>query len=84
MSTEKQQNIVELDVREQLRNKIEPLQLIMSTVKSLKPDDIFLLHATFKPVPLLTAMKAKGFACEVEQLEKEHWVVRFYKKGERQ
>ena len=72
---------VELDVREQLRNKQEPFQLIMDTVKTLQKEDIFVLHATFKPTPLLGLMKVKGFTNEIEQLEKDHWVVIFRHKS---
>ena len=72
---------VELDVREQLRNKQEPFQLIMDTVKTLQKEDVFVLHATFKPTPLLGLMKVKGFTNEIEQLEKDHWVVTFRHKS---
>lgn len=72
---------VELDVREQLRNKQEPFQLIMDTVKTVGKEDVFILHATFKPTPLLGLMKVKGFTSEVEQLEKDHWVVTFRHKS---
>jgi len=72
---------VELDVREQLRNKQEPFQLIMDTVKTLEKGDTFVLHATFKPTPLLGLMKVKGFTHEIEQLEKDHWVVTFRHKS---
>jgi len=72
--------IVELDVREQLRNKLEPFQLIMDTVKTLGPDDIFVLHATFKPTPLLGIMKMKGYANKAENVGKEHWKVTFVRK----
>lgn len=74
------QNIVELDVREDLRNKLEPFQKIMAAVNSLGPDDIFVLHATIKPVPLFTVLKAKGYTHEAEQLEKDHWIITFTKK----
>lgn len=74
---------VELDVREQLRNKQEPFQLIMDTVKTLQKGDTFVLHATFKPTPLLGLMKVKGFTHEVEQLDKDHWVVTFRHKSNR-
>src|SRR5690606_6161505 len=73
-------NIVELDVREQLRNKLEPFQLIMDTVKKLKKDELFILHATFKPTPLLGVLKLKGFVNKVEQRDKDHWVVTFVNK----
>ncbi len=75
---------VELDVREQLRNKQEPFQLIMDTVKTLQKGDTFVLHATFKPTPLLGLMKVKGFTHEIEQLEKDHWVVTFRHKSNKE
>ncbi|NNV04026.1 DUF2249 domain-containing protein [Anoxybacillus sediminis] len=77
--------IVELDVRPHLRKKLEPFQLIMETVKTLGPDDTFVLHTTFKPVPLLGLMKAKGFAYKTERLANDHWKVTFVpraRKGE--
>lgn len=72
--------MIELDVREDLKNKLEPFQKIMDAVKELKnPNDVFILHATFKPVPLFTVLKAKGFAYEAEEIEKKHWKVTFIK-----
>lgn len=71
---------VELDVRPQLRKKLEPFQMIMDTVKSLDKDDIFVLHATFKPTPLLGLMRTKGFVNKTEKLSKDHWVVTFVNK----
>lgn len=73
--------IVELDVREDLKNKIEPFQKIMEAIKELKKDDIFILHAPFKPAPLFTVLKAKGFSHEAEELEKKHWKVIFTKQS---
>jgi hypothetical protein len=45
--------IIELDVRAQLRKKLEPVQLIMNAVNLLEKDEMLLHHATFKPTPLL-------------------------------
>lgn len=72
--------IVELDVRPHLTKKVEPFQLIMDTVKELDVEDIFILHATFKPTPLLGVLKMKGFVNKVERKEKDHWVVSFVNK----
>ncbi|TKC19664.1 DUF2249 domain-containing protein [Robertmurraya kyonggiensis] len=74
--------IVELDVREDLKNKIEPFQKIMEAIKNLGAGDVFILHAPFKPAPLFTVLKAKGFEHEVEEIEKKHWKVTFTKKGD--
>ena len=46
--------LLNLDVREDLNNKIEPFQKIMEAVGDLNEDnDTFILHAPFKPVPFL-------------------------------
>lgn len=74
--------IIELDVREDLKNKIEPFQKIMEAIKELKNEnDTFILHAPFKPVPLFAVLKAKGFSHEEEEVEKKHWKVTFIKKA---
>lgn len=75
--------VVELDVRPYLRKKLEPFQVIMDTVKSLEKDDTFVLHATFKPTPLLTLLKTKGYRNEVKQKDKEHWIVTFTHKSQK-
>lgn len=71
------QETVELDVRPYLRKNLEPFQVIMDTVKTLKKDQMLKLHATFKPTPLLEVMKTKGFIYKTEKLAKEHWIVTF-------
>jgi uncharacterized protein (DUF2249 family) len=72
---------VELDVRPHLKKKLEPFQLIMEQVKTLDKDDTFVLHATFKPTPLLALMKTKGFHNKVEKIGDEHWAVTFVHKS---
>lgn len=72
--------LVELDVREDLRNKQEPFQKIMGAVQSLEQvGDVFILHAIFEPVPLLTVFKSKGFDNEVEKIAEDHWKITFTK-----
>ncbi|CAG7641744.1 hypothetical protein PAESOLCIP111_04264 [Paenibacillus solanacearum] len=72
--------IVELDVRPYLRKKLEPFQLIMDVVNRLEKNDIFVLHATFKPTPLFGVLKMKGLAGKAEQQDKEHWISTFVNK----
>jgi uncharacterized protein (DUF2249 family) len=72
---------VELDVRPHLKKKLEPFQIIMDTVKTLQKEDLFVLHATFKPTPLLGLMKTKGFHNKVEKRGDEHWVTTFAHKS---
>ncbi|OXM87606.1 hypothetical protein CF651_04305 [Paenibacillus rigui] len=69
--------IVELDVRPYLRQKLEPFKLIMDTVASLEPEDVFMMHALFKPTPLLGVMKVKGYAHKAEEMEEGYWIVAF-------
>lgn len=73
----KDAHVVELDVRPYLRNKLEPFQVIMDTVGKLEKDDVFVLHATFKPTPLFGVLKIKGFAGKAEQVGKDHWISTF-------
>lgn len=73
-------NIVELDVRPHLSKKLEPFQLIMDTVKELKHEDVLVLHAPFKPTPLLGILKMKGYSSTSERLESNHWVTKFVHK----
>jgi len=72
--------IVELDVRPHLSKKLEPFQLIMDTVKGLHPQDVFVLHAPFKPTPLLGILKMKGYSSTAERIGTDHWVTTFVHK----
>ncbi len=78
---ESEAHIVELDVRPYLRKKLEPFQMIMDAVKQLDKEDTFVLHATFKPTPLIGVMKTKGFAAKMERIQKDHWIVTFVHKS---
>lgn len=75
----KDSNAIELDVRPLLKEKKDPFQEIMSVVQSLKDDQEFILHALFKPTPLLGVMKLKGYQSQVEQLDEKHFKVTFRK-----
>ncbi|MEO2258253.1 DUF2249 domain-containing protein [Paenibacillus amylolyticus] len=73
-------HIVELDVRPHLSKKLEPFQLIMDTVKGLQHEDVFVLHAPFKPTPLLGILKMKGYSSTSERKGSDHWVTTFVHK----
>ena len=79
----KGKKVVELDVREDLKNKREPFKKIMEAIKPLQEGDQFILHAIFKPTPLLKLLKAKGFSYEVQQQAPDHWTVIFTKQKRR-
>ncbi|WP_040290891.1 DUF2249 domain-containing protein [Alicyclobacillus hesperidum] len=72
--------IVSLDVREILRAKGEPFHLIMETVSTVDDRDVFELHATFRPDPLIRVLAKQGFANSVVEEEPDHFIVQFYKK----
>jgi len=72
--------VVELDVREDLKNKLEPFQKIMGAIKDLESGDTFILHAPFKPTPLFGVLKAKGFSNDAEEIDENHWKITFVKK----
>lgn len=76
-----EKKVIELDVREDIKNKLEPFQKIMEAIKDLQGNDVFILHAPFKPTPLLPIMKGKGFMYEAEKLDHKHWKITFVKKG---
>lgn len=74
-------NKVELDVREELRSKRDPFEIIMGAVKKMDKDDLLVLHATIKPVPLLGLMKLKGYTGKSDRVAPDHWVTRFVHKS---
>lgn len=82
--SEQRPNIVELDVRPMLKKKVEPFQAIMDTVKKLDIDDMFVLHATFKPKPLFGVLKLKGLVGKAEKIADEHWISTFVNKKNKQ
>ncbi|HET7658622.1 MAG TPA: DUF2249 domain-containing protein [Bacillales bacterium] len=70
---------VELDVRPLLEENKEPFKDIMEAVNSLGPNDVFILHATFKPIPLFKVLERKGFQHEDTHEGESHWIIRFWK-----
>lgn len=73
---------ITLDVREQLRNKLEPFAQIMAAVKSLQPGDRLVILAIFEPKPLYTVMRLRGYDHHTERIDEGDWKVTFYQKGE--
>lgn len=71
------QTYVDLDVRPILRGGGEPFEKIMKTVEGLRPDQGLRLYATFKPIPLLQVLGAKGFTFDARELDGGDWEVLF-------
>lgn len=72
--------VVVLDVREILLKKGEPFQLIMEHVDALVQDEVFELHATFEPTPLIRFLSQRGFRHAVRRLADDHVVSQFTKR----
>lgn len=72
-------DVVDLDVREQLRSGGEPFQRIMTAASGLAPDAVLRVRAIFEPVPLYAVMASRGFEHWTEQLDAEDWRVWFYR-----
>ncbi|WP_226037671.1 DUF2249 domain-containing protein [Aquibacillus saliphilus] len=71
--------IVEVDVREEIKQNIEPFSKIMNAVKSLEGDQQLVLHAPFNPFPLFKVLKKKGYEHESVKVDKKHWKIIFTK-----
>jgi hypothetical protein len=74
--------IVELDVREDLRSGREPFSRIMSTVSTLRDDEVLHLRAIFEPVPLFKALGKRGFVHEAHAHAADDWSVWFWRPAE--
>jgi TusA-related sulfurtransferase len=70
--------IMELDVRDDLRNGGEPFSRIMDARRSLPAGGILCLRAIFEPVPLYRVMEKQGFVHWSEQLGADDWRVWFF------
>lgn len=72
-------SVIELDVREDLRNGNEPFTKIMAAVGTLTPSDVLHLRATFEPVPLFRVMGKRGFLHAAEAHADDDWSVWFWR-----
>jgi len=68
-------NAYHLDVRELLAAGGQPYQAIMDCVAQIEGDDRLVLHAPFRPAPLLKQLERLGLAVHTEQSSADHWVV---------
>jgi hypothetical protein len=70
--------IIELDVRDDLRNGQEPFSRIMAARRDLAPDGALCLRAIFEPVPLYAVFAKQGLAHWTDRLADDDWIVWFY------
>jgi uncharacterized protein (DUF2249 family) len=68
---------IDVDVRPTLRAGGEPFGEIMAAVNTLPPGKGLRLFATFKPVPLFSALGSKGFTHEEHEIGGGDWEVLF-------
>jgi TusA-related sulfurtransferase len=72
------QAIIDLDVREDLRNGNEPFSRIMAARRELAPDGALRLRAIFEPVPLYSVLGKQGLSHWTDRLADDDWIVWFY------
>jgi uncharacterized protein (DUF2249 family) len=71
--------VVELDLRDDLRQGREPFSRIMSAVAALRDDEVLRLRAIFEPAPLFTVLGKRGFAHESTAHAADDWSVWFWR-----
>lgn len=74
--------IVDVDVREDLRQGKEPFGRIMEARSALEAGQVMRLRAIFEPVPLYRVLGGQGFDHWTECLAADDWRVWFYKADE--
>jgi uncharacterized protein (DUF2249 family) len=72
--------VVEVDVREDLRNGREPFSKIMAAVGALHDDEVLHLRAIFEPAPLFALMAKRGLSYESVAHAPDDWSVWFWKR----
>ena len=72
MSTDQQESVQELDVREV---DGEPFGHIMDALESVGESEALRLVNSFEPVPLYEVLSKKGYRYEAEQVADEEWHV---------
>lgn len=65
------------DARPILRSGGEPFSAIMEAVSKVGDDEIFVLYATFDPVPLQGVLAEQGFRYVSDQIGEDDWRVIF-------
>ena len=74
--------VVEVDVRDDLRQGREPLGRIMGAVSALRDGELLRVRAIFHPVPLLTVLGKRGFSSESQEHAPDDWSVWFWRDGQ--
>lgn len=67
------------DVREMIRDGVEPFPFIRERVDKLKPGEGVIVVAPFLPSPLIEKLGSEGFASKVERGTGAGWLVYFWR-----
>lgn len=70
--------IIDLDVRDDLRQGKEPFHKILDAARSLPPDRVLRLRAIFEPAPLYAVLAKHGLGHATERLADDDWRVWFH------
>lgn len=76
------ERVVDLDVRDDLRNGHEPFSRIMAARREVPEGGALRLRAIFEPAPLYAVMGRQGFEHWTERLADDDWRVTFYRDAE--
>ena len=71
------ETVVILDVRDDIRQGLQPCSKILQAAASLKDGEALRLIAPFEPVPLFSMLAQKGFAHQAKPLGAGDWAVLF-------
>lgn len=71
--------VVEVDVREDLRNGREPFSRIMAAVGALRENEVLHLRAIFEPAPLFAVLGKQGLLHESLAHAADDWSIWFWR-----
>jgi uncharacterized protein (DUF2249 family) len=70
--------LVHVDVRDDIRQGIEPFARIMAAVKALGGEEVLVLRVPFEPFPLYDVLARRGLAHWTERQAADDWSIWFY------
>jgi hypothetical protein len=70
------------DVREMIREGVEPFPYIHEQVTEMKSDAGIIIVAPFLPSPLIEKLGSEGFASKVERGTGADWLVYFWREAD--
>ncbi|MFP4623313.1 MAG: DUF2249 domain-containing protein [Gemmatimonadota bacterium] len=76
-----EEKVIELDVREDLRQGKEPFSRIMAAKQEVPAGGALRLRAIFEPAPLYAVLAKQGFRHHTEQHGEGDWVVWFWREA---